>query len=221
MPDPQSSLVIAIDGGAASGKSSTSRRLAKRFNLLHVDTGSHYRTVTDALLQAGTTPNDLGAVTTSLQQMDFQTRIDGQSAQLGINGRIPSKDELRSPLVNQAVSAFAALPEVRAALYDYQRGQPEIARERGFAGLVMEGRDIGSVILPGADFRFYLFADESTRAARRASQGETDSIAQRDKQDKQRQAAPLTCPEGAIRIDTGTLDLEGVVDHIAAIIENA
>ncbi len=221
MPDPQSSLVIAIDGGAASGKSSTSRRLAKRFNLLHVDTGSHYRTVTDALLQAGTTPNDLGAVTTSLEQMDFQTRIDGQSAQLGINGRIPSKDELRSPLVNQAVSAFAALPEVRAALYDYQRGQPEIARERGFAGLVMEGRDIGSVILPGADFRFYLFADESTRAARRASQGETDSIAQRDKQDKQRQAAPLTCPEGAIRIDTGTLDLEGVVDHIAAIIENA
>lgn len=221
MPDPQSSLVIAIDGGAASGKSSTSRRLAKRFNLLHVDTGSHYRTVTDALLQAGTTPNDLRAVTTSLEQMDFQTRIDGQSAQLGINGRIPSKDELRSPLVNQAVSAFAALPEVRAALYDYQRGQPEIARERGFAGLVMEGRDIGSVILPGADFRFYLFADESTRAARRASQGETDSIAQRDKQDKQRQAAPLTCPEGAIRIDTGTLDLEGVVDHIAAIIENA
>ncbi|MGB0343941.1 MAG: (d)CMP kinase [Coraliomargarita sp.] len=221
MPDPQSSLVIAIDGGAASGKSSTSRRLAKRFNLLHVDTGSHYRTVTDALLQAGAPPNDLGAVTTSLQQMDFQTRIDGQSAQLGINGRIPSKDELRSPLVNQAVSAFAALPEVRAALYDYQRGQPEIARERGFAGLVMEGRDIGSVILPGADFRFYLFADESTRAARRASQGETDSIAQRDKQDKQRQAAPLTCPEGAIRIDTGTLDLEGVVDHIAAIIENA
>lgn len=221
MPDPQSSLVIAIDGGAASGKSSTSRRLAKRFNLLHVDTGSHYRTVTDALLQAGTTPNDLRAVTTSLEQMDFQTRIDGQSAQLGINGRIPSKDELRSPLVNQAVSAFAALPEVRAALYDYQRGQPEIAGERGFAGLVMEGRDIGSVILPGADFRFYLFADESTRAARRASQGETDSIAQRDKQDKQRQAAPLTCPEGAIRIDTGTLDLEGVVDHIAAIIENA
>ena len=85
----------------------------------------------------------------------------------------------------------------------------------------MEGRDIGSIILPDADFRFYLFADASTRSARRASQGEADSIAQRDKQDKQRQAAPLTCPKGAIRIDTGTLNLEGVVEHISGIIQDA
>ena len=82
----------------------------------------------------------------------------------------------------------------------------------------MEGRDIGSVIFPNADFRFFLFADEATRAARRAKDGQTDSIAERDKLDSQRKSAPLVCPEGAIRVDTGPLPLEGVVEHICGII---
>ena len=214
-------IVIAIDGGAASGKSSTSRELAKRFNLLHVNTGSHYRTITHALLEAGASTSDAPMVLSLLDQMIFQTRIDGQQAQLEIHQQIPTQNELRSTRVNQAVSTFAALPEVRAALFDYQREQKQIAKQNNFAGLIMEGRDIGSIILPDADFRFYLFAEESTRSARRASQGEADAIAQRDKQDKQRQTAPLTCPKGAIRIDTGALNLDGVVEHISGIIQDA
>ena len=221
MTNAQPSRIIAIDGGAATGKSSTSKRLAKYFNLLHVDTGSHYRTITHALLQAGASPGDKEAVQRLLSEMVLQTRIDGQSAQLQINGHSPTQEELRSTQVNQNVSAFAALPELRQALFAYQRDQEKVARMHHFKGLIMEGRDIGSVILPDANFRFYLHADEETRAARRAKQGETDSIAQRDKQDKQRQAAPLTCPEGALRIDTGTLDLEGVIQQIIGIIENA
>lgn len=221
MSKTRSNIVIAIDGGAASGKSSTAKQLAKRFNLLHVDTGSHYRTITHALLPTGASTGDVQAAIGRLDQMIFKTSIDGQRARLEIDGQIPSQDELRSQKVNLAVSTFAALPEVRAALFDYQRNQKRIAEQNNFFGLVMEGRDIGSVILPDADFRFYLHADESTRTARRANQGEADSIAQRDKQDKQRQAAPLTCPEGAIRIDTGKLNLSGVVEHIAGIIQDA
>ncbi|MGC6455502.1 MAG: (d)CMP kinase [Coraliomargaritaceae bacterium] len=221
MSKTTSNIVIAIDGGAASGKSSTSQQLAKRFNLLHVDTGSHYRTITHALLHAGASIEDTQEVVRLLDQMSFQTRIDGQRAQLQIHEQMPSQKELRSQKVNLAVSTFAALPEIRAALFDYQRSQKQIAEKNSFAGLVMEGRDIGSVILPDADYRFYLHADESTRSARRANQGEADSIAQRDKQDQQRQAAPLTCPEGAIRIDTGKLNLNGVVEYIANIIDNA
>jgi len=106
-------------------------------------------------------------------------------------------------------------------LFDYQRAQVSVARKEGYAGLIMEGRDIGSVIFPDADFRFFLYADEATRAARRAKEGQTDSIAERDKRDSQRKTAPLTCPEGATRVDTGPLTLEGVVEHITQIIENA
>jgi cytidylate kinase len=103
---------------------------------------------------------------------------------------------------------------VRQALFDYQRSQADVARDEGFAGLIMEGRDIGSVIFPDAEHRFFLEADEATRAARRAKEGQTDSIAERDKMDKARKNAPLICPQGATRINTGPRTLEEVIQHI-------
>lgn len=221
MPEATNSLTIAIDGGAASGKSSTSGRLAERLNLMHVDTGSHYRTLTHALLELGMKTEAQDGLVKLLRSLNFQTRIEGRSAHLCVNDKIPSREALRSEEVNLAVSVFAAIPEVRKSLFNYQRNQPKIATDHGFSGLIMEGRDIGSVILPDADFCFYLHADESTRAARRANQGQPDAIAQRDKLDKARKTAPLTCPEGAIRIDTGKRTLEEVLDYITAIIEDA
>lgn len=202
-----------MDGGAAVGKSSTSRALAERLNLMHVDTGAHYRTLTAALLRAGIAP-EAGALENQLQSIRLETSLEGRSARLRINGEVPPNADLRSPEVNASVSKFAAIPAVRQALFDYQRSQAAVARDRGFAGLIMEGRDIGSVIFPDADYRFFLEADEATRSARRAKEGQTDSISDRDKMDSSRKNAPLICPEGATRVDTGPRTLKEVVEHI-------
>jgi cytidylate kinase len=211
--------IIAVDGGAATGKSSTSRAIAERLNLMHVDTGAHYRTLTYALLAVGASDETPDAIPALLESLKLDTTIEGRSARLSINGNVPADADIRSPEVNANVSKFAAIESVREFLFNYQRSQADVARNHPeLTGLIMEGRDIGSVIFPNAEFRFFLFADEATRAARRAKDGQTDSIAERDKRDSQRKTAPLVCPEGAIRVDTGPLPLEGVVDHICEII---
>ena len=211
--------IIAVDGGAATGKSSTSRAIAERLNLMHVDTGAHYRTLTFALLDAGADPEAPDVIPTVLKSLKLDTIIKGRSALLSINGDVPADADIRSPEVNANVSMFAAVESVREFLFNYQRSQAQVARDHAeFTGLIMEGRDIGSIIFPNADFRFFLFADEATRAARRAKDGQTDSIAERDKRDSQRKTAPLICPAGAVRVDTGPLPLEGVADYICGII---
>ncbi len=219
MSDRSGFNIIAVDGGAATGKSSTSRAIAERLNLMHVDTGAHYRTLTFALLDAGADPETPDAIPALLESLKIDTVIKARSALLSINGDVPADADIRSPEVNATVSKFAAIESVRKFLFNYQRSQAQVARDQAeFNGLIMEGRDIGSVIFPSADFRFFLFADETTRAARRAQDGQTDSTAERDKRDSQRKTAPLVCPEGATRVDTGPLPLEGVVDHICGII---
>lgn len=219
-PSPAPFLIVAIDGGAASGKSSSSRILADRFNLLHVDTGSFYRHITYELLRRGVSPQDLTALRRTLAQLAFTTRLNGRSAQMLIGGE-PAGDEIRGQSVNEHVSHYAAIPEVRSALLAYQRGQVEVARGHGFRGLVMEGRDIGSVIFPGARFRFFLHADPQERAKRRAAEGRQDSVAERDRLDSTRKTSPLTCPAGAIDIDSTHLTLEQVVEKMAALIAPA
>ena len=206
--------IIAIDGGAASGKSSTSRVLAERFNLLHVDTGSFYRHITAELLRRGVSPTDHAAICGVLPKLQFSTRLAGRSAQMLIGGE-PAGDEIRDKRVNEHVAHFAAVPEVREVLIGYQRGQVEVGQQHGFRGLVMEGRDIGSKIFPEADFRFFLFADPVERAKRRAAEGRQDAIVQRDTIDSHRlnQSA-----QGAIAIDSTYLTLEQVVDKMAALI---
>jgi cytidylate kinase len=207
-------IIVAIDGGAASGKSSSARALSDRFHLLHVDTGSFYRAITAELLRRGVKPNDLAAVKAALTELKLNTRVTGRSAQMEISGHVAG-DEIRSREVNDHVSHFAAIPEVRSALLAYQRGQAEVARAHGFGGVVMEGRDIGSVIFPDADFRFFLHADPVERARRRANEGHHDSITERDRIDTARKTAPLACPPGAVSIDTTHLTLPQVVETIA------
>ena len=209
--------IITIDGGAAVGKSSTSKALAERLDLMHVDTGAHYRTLTFMLVRSGAKANDV-EIEARLNRHRLETRLEGRSAQLSVDGRVPTNKEIRSPEVNAQVSHFAALLPVRQALFDYQRSQPEVARANGFAGLVMEGRDIGSVIFPDADYRFFLHADEATRSVRRAKEGQADAIAERDKMDSTRKAAPLVCPDGAVKVDTSTRTLEEVVEHLIHVI---
>jgi CMP/dCMP kinase len=207
--------IVAIDGGAASGKSSTSRALSERFNLLHVDTGSFYRTLTAELLRHGVKNDDPAAIATQAAVLQLDTAVEGRRAQMKVNGRLVPEAEIRSAAVNASVSHFAAVPELRAALLAYQRNQATVARDHNFPGLVMEGRDIGSVIFPAADFRYFLHADPVERARRRAAEGQEDSIVERDRLDTTRKASPLAVPAGATDIDSTHLTLDEVVDRIA------
>jgi len=207
-------IIVAIDGGAASGKSSSSRILAERFNLLHVDTGSFYRHITSELLRRRVPHTDLPALRAVLPELKFDTRLEGRSARMLIGGE-PAGDEIRSADVNEHVAQYAAVPEVREILIGYQRGQADVAKQHGFRGLVMEGRDIGSKIFPDADCRFFLFADPAERAKRRAAEGRQDVIGKRDTIDSVRlnQSA-----QGAIAIDSTFLTLDQVVDAMAKLI---
>ena len=218
MPNSNTFKIITIDGGAAVGKSSTSKGLAERLELMHVDTGSHYRTLTYAILGSGADAEQNKTISKILEALKLSTQIDGRSARLGINDVVPVDSDLRSPEVNAQVSKFAAIPEVRKKLFAYQRSLADLAREQQYAGLIMEGRDIGSIIFPEAAYRFFLDADEATRAARRAKEGQTDSIAARDKMDRTRQAAPLVCPEGATQINTAHHTLEEVIEKITRLV---
>jgi len=210
----KSFLIIAIDGGAASGKSTASATLAENLHFLHVDTGFHYRAVTFYLLKKGVALDSEKAIEKGLERLELGTEVQGQTAYLILNGKAFSLKEVRSEDVNQAVSVVAAIPYVRQFLLEYQRSQVKVARDHHFSGIVMEGRDIGSVVLRNADLRVFLYADVETRMRRRAHQGEMDSIEHRDKIDSTRKAAPLVQVPGAVMIDTTDLSKEGVVELI-------
>jgi cytidylate kinase len=206
-------LIVAIDGGAASGKSSSARTLSERFHLLHADTGSYYRAITAELLRLGISPDDPAGLKTALAALTLGTRVTGRNATMELNGHAIPDAEIRGPEVNARVATFAAIPEVRAKLLDYQRGQAETARAHGFRGLAMEGRDIGSKIFPDADFRFFLLADPAERARRREQQGLHDQVVKRDTLDRQRLSESL---QGATLIDSTHLTLDQVVAQMSA-----
>jgi len=207
--------VIAIDGGAASGKSSTSVRLAERCNFLHVDTGSHYRAVTYACLRNGFSAEDSPALRRFLASMAFSTRVAGHEAHMCIADDAPlSSRQLRSLAVNSNVSPFSAMPVVRESVKSYQRQQVNVARDHGFSGIVMDGRDIGTVILPDADLKIFLKADPATRQLRRQLDGGSDVIGDRDKRDASRATAPMIPAADAVLIDNSDMTLEEVVELI-------
>lgn len=207
-------FIIAVDGGAASGKSSTSRRVAARLDLMHVDTGSHFRAVTHALLAAGCTLQEGAQLASFLEKLCLGSRVQGRQALLTLAGVELQDHELRRAEINRNVSIVAALPLVRKVLKDYQRNQINTARSAGFKGLIMEGRDIGSVIFPQADLKIYLEADVATRQSRRAAEGQEDTVAARDKLDSSRRTAPLRAAGDAVLLDTSQLDIEMVVSAI-------
>jgi len=211
-------IIVAVDGGAAAGKSSTSRALSQRFGLMHVDTGSFYRATTLKLMEAGVSPEDETAVSDALSKIALGTSISGNTASITVDGWIPDAS-IRSQAVNENVSQFAALPKLRNFLLDYQRSQVEVAKTNGFSGLIMEGRDIGSVIFPDADLRLYLYADPAKRAQRRAKEGISDSIEKRDQMDSSRKTAPLQCPEGATLLDSSDMTFEEVIEKVSGWIE--
>ena len=202
---------IAIDGPAASGKSTIARILAERLGLIMVNTGEMYRAVTLAVVRRSIDPENSAAIAELLEGLDFTCSVTNRQSQVLLEG-VPPGDELRSDTVNAAVSQVAAVPEVRKLLVAKQR---ELLRH---GDVVMEGRDIGSVVFPETPFKIYVDASEEVRAQRRAAQGEVDVVAKRDQQDAARKTSPLIVPEGAAVIDTSEMDIAQALEAVMAVL---
>ncbi len=199
--------MIAIDGPAASGKSTVARVLARRLRLAYVNSGAMYRAVTWWMLARGADPEDAGSVLALLPQMPMECGLENGISTIRIGGEDPGT-ALYGEAVNQNVSAIARIPEIRRILVARQR---EYARDND---LVMEGRDIGSVVFPDTEYKFYIDASAEVRARRRALQGQRDSITERDRADTSRKTSPLTIAEDAHVIDSSNLTIDGVVGEI-------
>lgn len=215
------SLVIAVDGTSGSGKSSTSRGVAERLALRYLDTGAMFRAMTWWLLREGVDVRDVEAVAAAAGRPHIESGTDPLAPTITVDGTDVSV-EIRGEDVTAAVSPVSAVPEVRALLLDLQR---EVI---GDGGIVVEGRDIGSVVWPDAEVKVYLSADPDARAVRRAAeQGGTDvastqqSLLERDRIDSGRATAPLTMAEGAVHVDSTHLTLPEVIDRIVALAEQA
>lgn len=200
-------VVIAIDGPAASGKSSVARQLARRLGYVYVNTGAMYRAITWWAVSKDVPVNDA----TRVQQLLHFTKIEcdlvnGESS-IRLDGIDPSA-HLVDEAVNSNVSAISSIAEVRRVLVEKQRAFAD-ARD-----VVMEGRDIGSVVFPDTPYKFYVDASPEVRAQRRAKQGLTDSVATRDKFDSSRRTSPLIIAEDAHVIDSSHLTVDGVVGEI-------
>ena len=206
--------ILTLDGAAATGKSTTAHALADARNYLHIDTGSHFRVLSYHLNQVSIPSQASTNLSEALKELSLNTKIYGHSAVLEVNRQRLTSTELRSLTVNTLVSQYAALKPVRDFLLNYQRSLEHFAREAHFEGMVVEGRDIGSVVFPRAKHKVFLYADESTRIARRQKEGLKDFISERDAIDRTRTLAPLTCPKDALSINTTQLSLDEVVDLI-------
>ncbi|MBN8418544.1 MAG: (d)CMP kinase [Verrucomicrobia bacterium] len=202
--------VITIDGPAASGKSSIARLVAERLGRIYVNTGNMYRAMTWAVLEAGVDPKDTDAVRAAAAGIVIESSVVDGKTKVAISGRTPTDAELNSDPVNRAVSLIARVDEVRDRLVADQRALASIGP------LVMEGRDIGSVVFPDSPHKIYVDASEEVRASRRGAQGLSDQIAERDRIDKQRKNSPLVIPAGAIVIDNSHITLDQAVDQVIA-----
>ena len=198
---------IAIDGPAASGKSTVAKLIADRLGYTFINTGAMYRAVTWYMLEQGIDPADTDAVLAALPSVPLSFGKDGSRSIVLCNGS-PLTEELTRQEVKDRVSAIAAIPEVRSLLVnrqrDYNRQEP----------VVMEGRDIGTVVFPDTPFKYFVTASEEVRAARRAAEGLTDSIAERDRKDSSRATAPLAQAQDALLVDTSDMSIDQVVNFI-------
>lgn len=217
--------VIAIDGPAGSGKSSVSREVARRLGTKYLDTGAMYRALTWAVLQRGVDPHDSAHVCAVLDDTVIASGTDPDHPTITVDG-IDVSGPIRGDDVTAAVSAVSAVPEVRARLVTMQRAHVAESEQ----GIVVEGRDIGSVVLPDATVKVFLTASPAVRARRRAAQDarerdhvrdirETESaLKARDAVDSTRPVSPLTAADDAVIVDTSDLGFTDVVNAILRLI---
>lgn len=218
-------IVVAIDGPSASGKSTVARRTAEELGFIYVDSGALYRGITWKALRDGVGTDDPDKVIELLGRIHLEFLVENRQVLFTIDGESPG-DQLRSEPVRERVADIAAIPEVRAFLV---RLLQDTAR---FGNIVMEGRDIGTVVFPDAAYKFYLDANPEERARRRFEEiarkehisnvGEVlNSLARRDHKDSTRKTAPLQIALGAQVIDSTSMSVEDVVRKVVAYIRAA
>jgi CMP/dCMP kinase len=233
MVDPRFA-VVAIDGPSGSGKSSTSKGVAKALDLSYLDTGAMYRAMAWYMLDKGVDIHDQDAVAGMVDGPTLLSTVDPDRPTISVNGRDVT-EAIRGSEVTGAVSPVAAVPEVRLRLVELQR--QAVARSLiGARGIVVEGRDIGTVVLPDATAKIYLTADAQARAARRALEdaqrsgggspsgdvaATAASLAARDAIDSGRAVAPLRKASGAVQVDGTFLTLDEVIQKIVGIVQDA
>lgn len=217
-------ISIAIDGPAGAGKSTMARRLASEMGYVYVDTGAIYRTVGCHVYRCGANPEDPAAVEALLEQIRVEITYDETGKQRMILNDEDVTDLIRTPVMSDYASKTSALPCVRSFLLEQQR---DLARRYN---VVMDGRDIGTVVLPDARVKIFLTASAEVRAARRLAEfrqkGDTTStlemvladMKQRDARDSQRAIAPLTQAEDAVLLDTSSLSIEESITAMKEII---
>ena len=220
------SVTIAVDGPAGTGKSSVSRGLARALGARYLDTGSMYRIVTLAVLRAGVDENDVSAVGALADQVDMAVGFDPDEDLSYLGGEDVSA-EIRGDAVTRAVSAVSAVPAVRTRLVARQR---ELAAGPG--SVVVEGRDIGTVVLPDADVKIFLTASAEERARRRNDQnlangleddyeGVLADVRRRDHLDSTRAVSPLRAADDAMIVDSSDMTESDVVAHLLDVVEQS
>jgi len=216
-----SNIVVAMDGPSGSGKSSTARGVATRLGLRYLDTGAQFRAVTAWMIAHGVDFSDPADIAARSGEPELASGTDPQDPTITVDG-VDVSVEIRSQAVTDHVSAVASVPEVRHRLLRLQR---EII---GDGGIVVEGRDIGSVVAPDAPVKVFLTADPSARATRRTAENGTGSVEatqadllRRDTIDSGRSVAPAVIPDGAVHLDTTPYTLDEVIDQVVALVDEA
>lgn len=215
---------IALDGPSGGGKSTLAKMIAKELGYIHVDTGALYRSIALYVLKRGINPQDAEAVSAVLADIQLDVKYENGKQQICLNGEYVG-DAIRTPEVSSATSIVSSIPAVRSFLLATQKN---IAAERN---VVMDGRDIGTVILPDAQVKIFLSASKETRAKRRylelVSKGVQTSyedilaaMIERDSNDEHRQTAPAIAASDAILLDNSELDLNGTLQAALAIIRS-
>jgi cytidylate kinase len=212
--------VVAVDGPSGSGKSTVSRRLATAIDGVYLDTGAMYRAVTWAVLQAGADLGDPEAIAKIALETELSIGTDPAAPHFGVNGT-PVDGPIRGAEVTGAVSAVAAVPAVRKHLVTLQQAIIE-----AYPRIVVEGRDISSVVAPDADLKVYLTASAAARAQRRSAEDATDvaateaDLARRDKLDSSRATDPLRRTDDALEVDTTGMGIDEVVAYLLKLLNS-
>ena len=218
MQPRKQALVVTIDGPAGAGKSTVAKRLARALGYRLLDTGAMYRAVALLAQRQGVSWDEIDALTRIACELDISFAFDGDENRVRVAGEDVTA-AIREPAISYGASRVSAVPPVRAALLDLQR------RLGAEGGVVVEGRDTGTVVFPGADAKFFLTASDEVRARRRheeltqsgqeaSYEGTLEDMRARDQRDSSRAVAPLAKAEDAVLVDSSTLPLDAVIDTI-------
>ncbi|MEV3993165.1 (d)CMP kinase [Streptomyces sp. NPDC049837] len=221
MSDTVESVIVAIDGPSGTGKSSTSKAVAAKLGLSYLDTGAQYRAITWWMITNGVDVADADAVASAAGKPTIVSGTDPSHPTITVDG-VDASGPIRTQEVTSKVSAVSAVPEVRQRITELQRSIAASAEQ----GIVVEGRDIGTTVLPDADLKIFLTASPEARAARRSGELKgadvhttREALIKRDAADSSRKTSPLAKADDAVEVDTTDLTLQQVIECVVTLIE--